>query len=156
MYPDVRPRSLMFKQVTLSELNEVAVKLVEALGHGGVCTLEGEMGAGKTTLVKALGKALQVIDPMSSPTFSIVNEYRTARNEPVFHFDFYRIKSEAEAYHIGTEEYFYSGQYCFVEWPEKIPSLLPEEYAQVKILVEDDTHRTIELLFHGRKEKKRF
>lgn len=155
MHPEVRPQSLVFKRVTLSGLDEVAVKIREALGGPCVCILEGEMGSGKTTLVKALGKALQVVDPMSSPTFSIVNEYQTATGERVFHFDFYRIRVEAEANQIGTEEYFYSGQYCFVEWPEKIPSLLPDDYAQLNISVDDETHRTIELIIHGRKKEKR-
>jgi tRNA threonylcarbamoyladenosine biosynthesis protein TsaE len=155
MHPDVIPQALIFKQVTLDGIGEVAKKLVETMGAIRVCALEGEMGAGKTTLVRAIGHVLEVSDAMSSPTFSIVNEYHTAGGGTVYHFDFYRVKNEAEAYDVGAEEYFYSGNYCFIEWPEKIPSLLPEAYAYVKIFVNDSSHRTIEISLHGRKEEKR-
>ena len=93
----------------------------------------GEMGAGKTTLSKALGKALKVVDEVQSPTFSIVNEYMTDTGETVYHFDFYRLESEEEAEAIGVEEYFYSGNYCLLEWPQKVASLLPEEFLRIDI-----------------------
>lgn len=149
MHPEVRDREIEFKHVTLSQLDSLAGQLLEIMGEVRVGIVSGEMGAGKTTLIKALGKALEVTDTMSSPTFSIVNEYQTARLKNVYHFDFYRIKSEKEAFDIGTEEYFYSGNYCFVEWPEKIPSLLPDNFAEIKITVENDTQRTIEISIHG-------
>lgn len=91
------------------------------------------MGSGKTTFIKAVGHVLGVQEGMSSPTFSIVNEYETASGEKLYHFDFYRLKNELEAYDIGTEEYFDSGNYCFVEWPDKITGLLPEKYVEVSI-----------------------
>jgi tRNA threonylcarbamoyladenosine biosynthesis protein TsaE len=156
MYPDVRTQAISFKQVTLSGLNAVVSALIEAMGPARVCVLEGEMGAGKTTFVKAIGKVLGVIDTMSSPSFSILNEYLTASGGRVYHFDFYRLRTEAEAHDIGTEEYFYSGEYCFIEWPEKVRALLPETHTSVKIMTEDFTHRTIEISLHGRKEEKRF
>lgn len=155
MHPDVMAQALVFKQVTLDGIREVAEKLVETMGTIRVCALEGEMGAGKTTLVRAIGRVLKVSDTMSSPTFSIVNEYHTTGGGNIYHFDFYRIKNEAEAYDVGTEEYFYSGSYCFVEWPERIPSLLPEAHVYVKIFATDSSHRTIEISLHGRKEEKR-
>jgi tRNA threonylcarbamoyladenosine biosynthesis protein TsaE len=92
---------------------------------------------------------------MSSPTFSIINEYFTDTNERIFHFDFYRIKNEGEAYDIGTEEYFYSGNYCLVEWPEKTPSLIPAERAEVSISLENQNLRTLALSVHDGKEKNR-
>src|SRR5688500_13654390 len=108
------------------------------------------MGSGKTTFIKVIGAALGVTDHMSSPTFSIVNEYLAKDDRKVYHFDFYRIKNEAEAYDIGTEEYFYSGNYCFIEWPEKIPSLIPAERVEVIITPENQTHRTLALSVHDR------
>jgi tRNA threonylcarbamoyladenosine biosynthesis protein TsaE len=149
MHPDVMAQAIVFKGITVSDLPAVAKELLTIMGASRVCVLQGHMGAGKTTFVKAIGKELHVNDVMSSPTFSIVNEYKTLTDKPVFHFDFYRVTSEAEAFDIGTDEYFYSGAYCFVEWPEKIPSLLPDSYVRVNLLIEDDTHRTIEILLHG-------
>ena len=93
----------------------------------------GKMGVGKTTLIKELCAELGVEDNVCSPTFAIVNEYSDRDGEPVYHFDFYRLKSVAEAYDIGYEEYFYSGCYCFTEWTEKVEELLPERYVRVDI-----------------------
>ena len=97
----------------------------------------GKMGVGKTTLIKELCEVLGVVDVVCSPTFAIVNEYSTRTDEPVFHFDFYRLKSVAEAYDIGYEEYFYSGCYCFTEWTEKVEELLPEHYVRVEMEEKD-------------------
>lgn len=155
MYPDIRTQAAVFHRVTLQGLDAVALRLLELMGPLRVCTIRGEMGAGKTTFVKALGRALSVTDSQSSPSFSIVNEYHTASGNSVFHFDFYRIRSEAEALDIGVEEYFYSGNYCFIEWPEYVSNLLPEVYMDTEIRMEDLTHRTIEISLHGRKEEKR-
>ena len=113
------------------------------------------MGAGKTTLIKEICKAAGVVDAMSSPTFSIVNEYEAQGHNRLFHFDFYRIKHEAEAYDIGADEYFYSGYPCFAEWPEKIPSLIPPRYAEVDIELEGELYRNIVISFHDGKEENR-
>ncbi|MFZ2906996.1 MAG: tRNA (adenosine(37)-N6)-threonylcarbamoyltransferase complex ATPase subunit type 1 TsaE [Cyclobacteriaceae bacterium] len=143
------------ENVTLADLEHVGKMLMQALNGIRVVVLYGDMGAGKTTFVKAIGHVLGVQDVMSSPTFSIVNEYGLAKDQKIFHFDFYRIKNETEAFDIGVEEYFDSGHYCFVEWPEKIPSLLPAKYAEVYITNNNDTHRTIAFSIHDGEEKDR-
>ncbi|WP_312134537.1 tRNA (adenosine(37)-N6)-threonylcarbamoyltransferase complex ATPase subunit type 1 TsaE [Sphingobacterium sp.] len=104
----------------------------------------GAMGAGKTTFIKAICEVLNVEDSTSSPTFSIVNEYAAA-DGPVYHFDFYRLKDEQEAYDLGYEEYFYSGAYCFIEWPEKIPNLLPDDAVNIEIEIIDTQSRKIKI-----------
>ncbi|MBQ9418132.1 MAG: tRNA (adenosine(37)-N6)-threonylcarbamoyltransferase complex ATPase subunit type 1 TsaE [Bacteroidales bacterium] len=116
-----------------SELPEVAQKLIEEYEADRFFAFFGKMGVGKTTLIKALCATLGVEETVSSPTFAIVNEYRAGDGAPVYHFDFYRLKSEAEAYDIGYEEYFYSGCYCFTEWTEKVEGLLPERYVRVEM-----------------------
>jgi tRNA threonylcarbamoyladenosine biosynthesis protein TsaE len=141
MAPDVN--TLTTKGIGLNDLRRVAEEIVNAAGGVSVWLFHGEMGAGKTTLIKMIGKVLGVNDSITSPTFSIVNEYLMDIQKKIFHFDFYRIKNEGEAYDIGVEEYFYSGHYCFVEWPEKIPGLIPERRADITITIEDNTHRTI-------------
>jgi len=121
----------------------VAARQILALGAAKrVFLFFAEMGAGKTTLIKAICSELGVSESTSSPTFSIVNEYASDYG-PVYHFDFYRLKSEQEAYDMGYEEYFYSGHYCFVEWPEKIDGILPEDAARVHISVAEDGVRVI-------------
>ncbi|MFN8256413.1 MAG: tRNA (adenosine(37)-N6)-threonylcarbamoyltransferase complex ATPase subunit type 1 TsaE [Bacteroidales bacterium] len=105
----------------------------------------GEMGAGKTTLIKAVCQKLGVGDVISSPTFSLVNEYVTSKGEKIFHFDFYRMNNVSEAFDLGYEEYFYSGNLCMVEWPEKIEHLLPEGYTKVNISVIDNNCREINI-----------
>lgn len=151
MPPDRRER--IFAEIDLGGLASVAGTLLAAGGDSRVWLLHGEMGAGKTTLVREFCRQLKVTDRVSSPTFSLVNEYSTAGGDKVYHFDFYRIKHEAEAFDIGTEEYLDSGYYCFVEWPEKIPSLLGGRRAEVSIRATGDTQRTIAFLLHdGEKE----
>ncbi|HOX83237.1 MAG TPA: tRNA (adenosine(37)-N6)-threonylcarbamoyltransferase complex ATPase subunit type 1 TsaE [Chryseolinea sp.] len=137
----------------LDDLPRIAKALAKFVDQYKVWLFHGEMGAGKTTLIKEVCQAVGVVDSMSSPTFSIVNEYETKDHRKVFHFDFYRLKNEAEAVDIGTEEYFYSGHPCFIEWAEKIPSLIPLTHAEVSIQVEDDTHRTIVLSVHDGEKK---
>jgi tRNA threonylcarbamoyladenosine biosynthesis protein TsaE len=127
----------------LNELESVSKEIVKAAQGLSVWLLNGEMGAGKTTLAKAICRELTVKDMVSSPTFSIVNEYRTSSDQPVFHFDFYRLKNEEEAYDIGVHEYFETGNICLVEWSEKIPSLLPEHFLEIKLEVNDSQSRTI-------------
>ena len=109
-----------------------------------ILAFSGEMGAGKTTLIKALCQQLGIEGAVSSPTFSIVNEY-AGKNGRVYHFDFYRLKTQTEALDMGYEEYFYSGDYCFIEWPEKIPDLLPENYVSIAISEQADRSRKITL-----------
>lgn len=119
-------------EFSLTEINEVAAQVL-ALNPKKVILYNGEMGAGKTTFIKAFSKLLGVNDTMSSPTFSLVNEYQTTQNQKVFHFDVYRIKSEDEALDMGIEEYLYSGNWCFIEWSEKIPNLIPDEHSLITI-----------------------
>ena len=141
---------LIVDDVEVSDLPVVAAQFLSRAGEEKIWLIEGEMGAGKTTFIKTLCKQLGVIDSMSSPTFSIVNEYLTSTNEHVFHFDFYRLKSEREAIDIGIEDYFYSGAYCFIEWSERIKSLIPEHHALVSIQPKNQTTRTLSLTIHGR------
>ena len=103
------------------------------------------MGAGKTTLIRSVAEALGAEDQVTSPTFALVNQYEGANGERIFHFDFYRIEDEREAFDLGYEEYFYSGDLCFVEWPEKIEGLLPEDLVEVRIKVDGLTERTFEI-----------
>lgn len=102
----------------------------------------GDMGAGKTTLIKSMCEQLGSSEPATSPTFSIVNEYEGMEGK-IYHFDFYRLKNETEALDMGYEEYFYSGAYCFIEWPERIPNLLPEHYITVKINITGENSRRV-------------
>ena len=135
----------MEKTYSLSKIETVATNLLPHL-TSKVILVNGEMGAGKTTMIKALCKALNSPDDVSSPTFSLINEYRTASNEPLYHFDCYRIESEEEAYDFGAEEYLHSGHLCFIEWSENIASLLPEESNALMIEKIDVTTRKIILL----------
>lgn len=126
-------------------LREVAEALLERLEGRTVVALRGEMGAGKTTLIRAVAEVLGVEDQVTSPTFALVNQYAGGEGQRLFHFDFYRIEDEREAFDLGYEEYFYSGDLCFVEWPEKIEGLLPEEVVEVRISVDGITQRTFEI-----------
>jgi len=112
---------------------EFAGQLLREYPEMRVFAFKGSMGAGKTTLIKAVCKSLGVGDVVTSPTFTLINEYRDRDGLPVYHFDFYRIKKPEEAMDIGYEEYFYSGFYCFLEWPEMIEKLLPKDYVYVGI-----------------------
>ncbi len=148
-------REEVFKHVTLSDLDGVAEALLREAGSCRVWIFFGEMGSGKTTLIKVIAHMLGVTDTMSSPTFSIVNEYQATDDRKIYHFDFYRIRKEKEAWDIGLDEYLYSGNYCFIEWPEKIPSLIPAHHAAVTITAENNTQRTIALSVHdGEKENR--
>lgn len=135
----------MKKRVARSpnELLPIARTILNDTGGGQVFAIEGKMGAGKTTFIKALCDVLGVRENVSSPTFSLVNEYGDANGQPVFHFDFYRIKKIDEVFDIGYEEYFYSNRYCFIEWPEMVLELLPESYVYLIIEVNDSGQRVI-------------
>ena len=116
-----------------SELPEAAKSLLRAHPDARVFAFYGQMGAGKTTFIKAICRELGVPDIVQSPTFALINEYITSGGESVYHFDFYRIKKTEEAFDIGYEDYVYSGRYCLIEWPELVDGLLPEDAVKVKI-----------------------
>jgi tRNA threonylcarbamoyladenosine biosynthesis protein TsaE len=128
---------------TLDDLENVVKDLIRAAGDCTVWLFYGEMGAGKTTLIKAICGALGVHSLMTSPTFSIVNEYNSDHGGVFYHFDFYRLKNEEEAYDIGVEEYLDSGRVCFIEWPERISSLLPPSRFELHIEITSPTQRRI-------------
>ena len=130
---------------TLDTLDAAADEFLEAIGGNTVIAFYGQLGAGKTTFIKAVCERLGVADNVCSPTFTIVNEYQAASGEPVFHFDFYRIDSLREAQDLGLEEYFYSGGLCLMEWPEKIAELLPEDTVEVRIEPLDEVTRRISI-----------
>jgi len=123
---------MLLTATSLSDLPSVAADIINFAGQNRIFLFYGEMGAGKTTLIKSLCDGLGTTEPVTSPTFSIVNEYIGAKNR-IYHFDFYRLKNQTEALDMGYEEYFYSDAYCFIEWPEKIPGLLPDHYLSVEI-----------------------
>lgn len=126
-------------------LSEVSDYLMSLRDEADVIAFYGSMGAGKTTLIKDFCHRMGVTDEVNSPTFAIVNEYVTEEGEPVYHFDFYRIKKLEEAYDIGYENYFYSGHLCLIEWPELIEPLLPDRYLRVELKHgTDDDERVIE------------
>jgi tRNA threonylcarbamoyladenosine biosynthesis protein TsaE len=133
----------------VDSLLEAALEILKFADDHKVWALYGEMGAGKTTFVKAVGESLEIVDMVNSPTFSIVNEYRNVVDEVFYHFDFYRIEKEEEARDIGAEDYFYSGDYCFIEWPSLIPSLLPDKYMAIDIEIIDQEKRRINCTKHG-------
>ncbi|MFZ6665295.1 tRNA (adenosine(37)-N6)-threonylcarbamoyltransferase complex ATPase subunit type 1 TsaE [Peijinzhouia sedimentorum] len=129
----------------LAELDNTALKIINHIGSKGIWLVEGQMGAGKTTLIKALCKKLGVRDTVNSPTFSIVNEYENGAGEPIYHFDFYRIKNIEEAKELGFDEYLYSGNLCLIEWSSLVMELIDTPYWRIDILVNDDDSRIITL-----------
>ena len=135
----------VFEGVNADDLQQVAGSIIALAEGHRVWLFEGEMGAGKTTLIKALCRAFGIVDEVSSPTFALINEYADKQDRPFYHFDFYRIENEEEAMDIGADEYFYSGHVCFVEWPENIPSLVPDEFLRIFITVNSDDTRKIVL-----------
>ena len=126
----------------IEHIGEAATQFVNAIGSRRVFAFYGSMGAGKTTFIKAICEALGVSDVITSPTFAIVNEYE-APTAAIYHFDFYRIKRLEEVYDMGYEEYFYSGNLCFIEWPELIEELLPEDAVRVTISQQPDGSRLV-------------
>ena len=130
---------------SLSELPKVARAVVESLQGRSVVLLCGGMGAGKTTLVSRILAHLGSEDGVTSPTFALVNQYMDRDDNPIYHFDFYRIDSVEEVFDLGYEEYFYSGDLCLVEWPEKIEALIPDDAMIVRILAGDDENRVFEI-----------
>ncbi len=135
----------MFLNATpLNQLPAIASEILSLAKDSRIFLFYGDMGAGKTTLIKSLCECLGTTETVTSPTFSIVNEYIGNSNK-IYHFDFYRLKNQTEALDMGYEEYFYSDAYCFIEWPEKIPGLLPEHYISIKIKVTGDNSREINI-----------
>jgi tRNA threonylcarbamoyladenosine biosynthesis protein TsaE len=135
-----------WNNVSLEKMKEVAAEVWELLPAKGVVCFNGEMGAGKTTFINALAKIAGVTEETSSPTFSIVNEYRTANNNKLYHFDCYRIEDETEAMDFGIEEYFEDQAISLVEWPSKIESLLPAQRLEVSIVMNSQELRDIKLI----------
>lgn len=134
----------MNKNYSLTEIRTIAEEVLATASHK-ILLFYGEMGVGKTTLIKELCNVLGVEDVASSPTFSLVNEYKTNTNETVYHFDFYRINDEEEAYDMGVEDYFYSNNWCLVEWPENVKNLLPLDTVSVSISLLENGQRNIQL-----------
>ena len=136
----------MNMEISINSVNEIrkaAQEFVAAMGDRTVFAFYGKMGAGKTTFIKAVCEELGVEDVINSPTFAIVNEYVDGRGEPIYHFDFYRIKNQQEVLDIGYEDYVYSGNVCFMEWPELIENLLPDDAVKVTIEEEMDGSRKV-------------
>ena len=131
---------------SLADLPQAAGEFLQALGDRRVVAFQGKMGAGKTTFIKALCEQLGVCDMVNSPTFSIVNEYTDADGQTLaYHFDLYRLKSVAEALDMGAEDYFYSGRYCFIEWPDVADALLPDNCTEASIEEADNGARILSL-----------
>ena len=135
----------MVKNYTLKEISSIAKEIIKLSKHK-VVLFYGEMGVGKTTLIKEIVKQLGVEDTVSSPTFSLVNEYHSKKGTKVYHFDFYRIDQEEEAMDMGVEEYFYSNNWCLVEWPNKVENLLPLKSVTITITANSNQLRTLELI----------
>lgn len=127
----------------LDQIDRAATEFLERTEGKKVFAFYGQMGAGKTTFIKALCDKMKVIDPVNSPTFSIINEYLTEKNDAIFHFDFYRMNGKSEALQIGAEDYFFSGETCFIEWPEIVEEMLPEDYQRVDIIENEKGIREI-------------
>ena len=128
---------------SLGEIDQAAERFLEVLGDESVIAFSGEMGAGKTTFIQALCRKLGITVEVNSPTFSLVNQYFTPEGHSIFHFDLYRIEDPAELFDMGYEEYFFSGELCFIEWPEKASHLIPEEALRVEIVVGENESREI-------------
>ncbi len=130
----------------IKEISKIAENILNHTKPYKKFLLYGDMGVGKTTLIKELSLQLGVVDIVSSPTFSIVNEYVTLKNEKVYHFDFYRLDDEKQIFDLGYEEYFFGNEYCFVEWPEKIVSLIGSDVVTIKIYI-NKNKRIVEIIF---------
>ncbi len=130
---------------SLDSIHEAAREFIKNMGKGHVFAFYGKMGAGKTTFIKAICEELGVEDVITSPTFAIVNDYTSTKDDShIYHFDFYRIKKLEEVYDMGYEDYFYSGSLCFIEWPELIEEILPGDAVKVTITQHEDGSRTVE------------
>ena len=135
---------MLLISTSTTQLPGIASQIISFAGSTRIFLFYGDMGAGKTTLIKSLCQYLGTIEPVTSPTFSIVNEY-IGTTTKIYHFDFYRLKNQTEALDMGYEEYFYSDACCFIECPEKIPNLLPEHYVSIRITVTGENSREINI-----------
>ena len=133
---------------SIEKIDSAARQLTDMLGTRRKVAFFGEMGAGKTTLIQAVCKVLGVEDTVASPTFALINEYFTKDGVSVYHFDLYRIEDITEVYDLGYEDYFYSDAYCFIEWPEKVMELIPEDVLMLEIKVMDDGSRVVRNRLH--------
>lgn len=127
----------------LDQIDQVAKEVIEYCKASYIWVFKGQMGAGKTTLIKSISKVFGIKDVVSSPTFSIINEYHNPEGQIFYHFDFYRIEDPSEVLEIGIEEYFYSQKYCWIEWAEKIPDYIPPDFMLIELHVEEDGSRKI-------------
>ena len=134
---------------SLGEIDQAAERFLEVLGDESVIAFSGEMGAGKTTFIQALCRNLGITAEVTSPTFSLVNQYFTPGGNSFFHFDLYRIEDPAELFDIGYEEYFFSGDLCLIEWPEKASHLIPDDALMVRIEVKEDGSRELKFELPG-------
>jgi len=144
----------MISNYTLQQLPQIAKQIISE-SPDKVLLFYGEMGVGKTTLIKELVKQLEVDDVVTSPTFSLVNEYQSRNGATIYHFDFYRIDNEEEAMDIGIEDYFYNNSWCLIEWPEKVKNLLPLNAVEIHLSINEDESRAIVMDEEGRKEHKK-
>ena len=126
-------------------LHSAAKKLLEYCGNNKIIAFYGSMGAGKTTIIKAICEVLGAVDIVSSPTFTLVNEYKTSEGETLYHIDFYRIKKQEEVFDFGIEEYLSGNSYCFMEWPELVEEILPPETVNVRITVDENEQRILSI-----------
>jgi tRNA threonylcarbamoyladenosine biosynthesis protein TsaE len=126
-------------------LHQAARKFLNLTRGKRIFAFYGSLGAGKTTVIKSICEALDVLETVTSPTFTLVNEYKTSRGESLYHIDFYRIRKTEEVFDFGIEEYLSSGSYCFIEWPEVVGAILPADTVRVKITVKDDEQRILEI-----------
>jgi tRNA threonylcarbamoyladenosine biosynthesis protein TsaE len=134
----------MNKNYSLENLSEIATVIISSVKNKTLL-FYGQMGVGKTTLIKEICKQLNVLDNISSPTFSLVNEYKTLKNEKIFHFDFYRITNQEEALDLGVEDYLYNNDWCLIEWPENVENLLPLYAVEIHLTILEDGQRNIQL-----------
>ena len=139
----MRNEEMEIRITDIDHIREAAREFIEHIGDRRVFAFYGKMGAGKTTFVKAICEELGVNDVITSPTFAIINEYTSAKDDTIFHFDFYRIKKLEEVYDMGYEDYFYSGALCFIEWPELIEEILPDDAVRVSIAEQEDGSRIV-------------
>ena len=134
---------MMELQYSLNEIDTIVSEMIIPKIVNNIICLEGKMGSGKTTFIKSICNNLNVVDRVSSPTFSIINEYKTVNENFIYHFDFYRIKNKEEALNLGIEEYFYSSNLCLIEWGSKIETLIPESKHKINLNYIDDIHRKL-------------
>lgn len=142
--------SISFSDVDLDDLPQMIAEIYDFAENHKIWLFRAEMGGGKTTFISHLCDYLEVEDHVSSPTFGLVNEYMSVKAGEIYHFDFYRIKNEQEAFEIGVEDYFYSDKLCLIEWPEMIPSFIPDQFLLIKItLSSEQTKRNFKVSKHG-------